>query len=92
MDSLLKLLDKNARLSDAQLAAMLGRSEEEVAEQLAALEKSGVIRAYKALIDWVENGKPPEDVAIKTNDGETIKVAPYPDKAYRGADGVWRRK
>ena len=46
----------------------------------------------KALIDWVENGKPPEDVAIKTNDGDTIKVAPYPDKAYRGADGVWRRK
>ena len=46
----------------------------------------------KALIDWVENGKPPEDVTIKTNDGDTIKVAPYPDKAYRGADGVWRRK
>ena len=52
MDSLLKLLDKNARLSDAQLAAMLGRSEAEVAQELAALEKSGVIRAYKALIDW----------------------------------------
>ena len=52
MDKLLKLLDTNARLTNAQLAVMLDRPEAEVAAQIAALERSGVIRAYKALIDW----------------------------------------
>ena len=52
MDKLLKLLDSNARLTDAQLAVMLGITEEEVRDQIAALEKAGAIRAYKALIDW----------------------------------------
>lgn len=52
MDKLLKLLDTNARLSNAQLAAMLDTTEEEVARQMAALEQAGIVRAYKALIDW----------------------------------------
>ena len=44
------------------------------------------------MIDWVEKGIPPEDLEMKTHFGDTIKVAPYPEKAYRGEDGVWRRK
>ena len=52
MKTLLKLLDGNARLTNAQLATMLGTTEQQVAEQIAALEKSGVIRAYKAVVDW----------------------------------------
>lgn len=52
MDKLLRLLNENARLTDAQLATMLGISEDEVRRQVAALEKSGAIRAYKAVVDW----------------------------------------
>lgn len=52
MDKLLKLLDTNARLTNAQLAVMLGTTEAEVQAQIADLERSGVVRAYKALIDW----------------------------------------
>ena len=52
MEKLLKLLDSNARLTTDQLAVMLGRTEKEVAQQITELEQSGVIRAYKALIDW----------------------------------------
>ena len=52
MDKLLKLLDGNARLTDAQLAVMANCTEEEVRAQIAAWEASGVIRGYKALIDW----------------------------------------
>ena len=52
MDKLLKLLDTNARLTNAQLAVMLDTTEEAVAAQIADWERSGVIRAYKALIDW----------------------------------------
>lgn len=52
MDKLLKLLDTNARLTNAQLAVMMGCSEEEITAQVDDLERKGVIRAYKAVIDW----------------------------------------
>ena len=44
MDTLLRLLDENARLSDGQLAKATGLSKEEVANRLAEYEKSGVIK------------------------------------------------
>ena len=49
---LLKLLSANARYNTRQLGDMLGISEEEVAAQIKALEKEGVICGYKAVIDW----------------------------------------
>ena len=49
---LLNLLNKNARASTADLATMLGMSEEEVTLQIAEMEKEGLIRGYKAVIDW----------------------------------------
>ena len=49
---LLKLLNKNARTAPADLATMLGMSEEEVVAQIAEMEKEGLIRGYKAVIDW----------------------------------------
>ncbi len=52
MDKLLKLLDTNARMSNAELAVVLGSTEEAVAARIAELERSGVIRSYKAVIDW----------------------------------------
>lgn len=52
MDKVLKLLEKDARLTNAQLAVLLGVSETEVAEKIATLEKEGVICGYKAVVDW----------------------------------------
>ena len=52
MDNLLNLLDKNCRMKDEQLSALLGVSPAEVEGAVAAYEKSGVIRGYKAIIDW----------------------------------------
>ena len=49
---LLKLLGKNARYTNSDLAVMLGISEAEVEQQIASLEKEGMIRGYKAVIDW----------------------------------------
>lgn len=51
MDRLLYLLETNPRLSNAELAVMLGVSEEEVANQIRLYEESGVIKGYRALID-----------------------------------------
>ena len=50
--NLLKLLNKTARLSPADMATMLGMSEEDVVAQIEEMEKEGLIRGYKAVIDW----------------------------------------
>lgn len=52
MNNLLELLTENARLTNAQLAVMLDSSEEDVAAAIRQYEKSGVIKGYKALVDW----------------------------------------
>lgn len=52
MYDLLDLLEHNARYTDAQLATMLGMTEEEVRAQIADYEKQGVIRGYTAIVDW----------------------------------------
>lgn len=49
---LLKLLNKDSRTPPAELAVMLGVSEEDVRREIATLEREGVIRGYKAVIDW----------------------------------------
>lgn len=50
--TLLNLLNKNARYSVEELAVMLGISEQDVAAQIDELEKNGLIKGYKAVIDW----------------------------------------
>ena len=52
MDTLLIALENNARLSNRQLAAMLGTSEDEVEAAIEAYEREGVILGYKTLINW----------------------------------------
>lgn len=49
---LLKLLSKNAQLQTDELATMVGMTEDEVRTQIAEMEREGIIRGYKAVIDW----------------------------------------
>ncbi|MBR1383138.1 MAG: Lrp/AsnC family transcriptional regulator [Ruminococcus sp.] len=51
MQKLLKILRKNARLSDEELAVMTGKTPDEVRKNITELEASGVIRGYTAIID-----------------------------------------
>lgn len=51
MDSLLKLLKQNARLSNAELATMLGTNEADVAARIADYEKKGVIKGYSVIVN-----------------------------------------
>lgn len=51
MDKLLSLIERNPRLTDAEMAVMLGMSEEAVKEQIEEYEASGVIKGYRAMID-----------------------------------------
>jgi len=52
MKSLLKLLEKDCRISAAQIAVMLGEDEETIKEKIKELEDKHIILGYKAMIDW----------------------------------------
>lgn len=51
MEQLIKLLKNNARISNAELAVLLGRTEEQIAAQIAELELNGTIKGYSAIVD-----------------------------------------
>ena len=76
MDQLLTLLNENARLSSAQLAVMLGRTEQEIADQIAEYEKTGVIRGYKTLVNWEKVDKNKAIALIE------LKVTPKRDRGF----------
>ena len=78
MDKVLKLLSENARLTDAQMAVMLNRTEAEVSAAVAQLEKEGVVRGYKPLIDWEKTGEELVTAIIELN------VAPSKDEGFDG--------
>ena len=56
-EKLLDLLAQDARLTSAQLAAMLGESEEDVAAAIKAYEKNSTILGYKTVVDWDKTSK-----------------------------------
>ena len=78
MDKLLKLLDTNARMSNAELAVVLGSTAEAVAARIAELERSGVIRSYKAVIDWERTDRPYVTALIE------LRVTPKRDLGFEG--------
>lgn len=49
---ILKLLEKNARMTDADISVITGLTEAEVKEQIKEMENAGIIRGYKGVIDW----------------------------------------
>lgn len=49
---ILSLLNKNARYSIEELATMVGITESEVLDEIYNMEQSGLLRGYKAVIDW----------------------------------------
>ena len=49
---ILKLLSKNARYTNEEIATMLACDEGVVATSIKELEKDGLLRGYKAVVDW----------------------------------------
>lgn len=52
MKEILKLLERDARLSPEQLAVMTGRPVEEIRDFIRRAEESRIILGYKALVNW----------------------------------------
>ena len=49
---ILKLLARNARYSSDEIATMLDTTVAEVEKNIEELEKDGLLRGYKAVVDW----------------------------------------
>ena len=53
MEEILSILDKEQRkISRAEIAQMLGISDEEVEKEISQLEKDNVIVGYKTIVNW----------------------------------------
>lgn len=76
MEKLLTLLDKNPRLTNKQLAAIANMTEAEVSAAIEQYEADGIIRGYRALVDW---DKTPIDYVEAIIE---LKVTPKRDHGY----------
>ena len=55
-DEILTILNRDSRLTAEQIAKMTGRSTADVSAAIEKYEKDGVIKRYKAIIDWEKAG------------------------------------
>ncbi len=76
MNEILEILEDNAKATPAEIAVLLGMSEEEVSRKIRELEESGVIRKYMTMINWDKAGKGYVYAVIE------LKVSLHRDKGY----------
>lgn len=82
MRELLDILEKNAKLTAAEAAAMTGLTEKEAADAIAAYERNRVILGYKAIVNWDKTDKDFVTAMIE------VKLVPQRDK---GFDSIAKR-
>ena len=79
---ILKLIENNARISDADIATIVGTGEKEVKAAIREMEAAGIIRGYKTVIDREKLNENTVSATIE------LKVVP---KAERGFEEVAER-
>ncbi len=79
---ILKLIEKDARITAEEIAVILGADKEAVKAEIAELEQAGIIRGYKGIIDWERAQSQAVSAVIE------VKVTP---KAEFGFEEVARR-
>lgn len=75
-EKILKLLEENARMTNRELAVMLGISEAAANSAVAAMEKSGIISGYRAIVNWEQVDK------ARVNAWIELKVSPKRDTGF----------
>ncbi|MBQ8140942.1 MAG: Lrp/AsnC family transcriptional regulator [Clostridia bacterium] len=75
-NKILKLLEGDARLTDKQLAIMLGVDEAEIRKEIDSLEKSGTILGYKTIVDWEKTERESVTAMIE------VKLTPQRDRGF----------
>jgi DNA-binding Lrp family transcriptional regulator len=56
MKEVLEVLEKDARLTPKEIAEQTGLGEEEVGKFVREMEARGIIKGYKAVVDWEKYG------------------------------------
>ncbi len=67
MDKLLQLLENDCTLTETQLAAMTGLSEEELKARIAEYEQQGILLGYQAVVDWDRTDREAVTALIEVN-------------------------
>jgi DNA-binding Lrp family transcriptional regulator len=57
MKEILEILESNPRIAPKEIASMTGTTEAAVASKIKEMEKKGIIRKYKTVIDWEKAGE-----------------------------------
>jgi DNA-binding Lrp family transcriptional regulator len=57
MKEILEILESNPRIEPREIATMIGITETQAASKIKQLEKQGIIRKYKTVIDWEKAGE-----------------------------------
>ena len=73
---ILKLLEKDARLTAEQIATMLDCDKEAVKNEIAAMENSGIILGYNTVVDWEKTDR--ETVSAMID----VKLTPQRDRGF----------
>lgn len=76
MDKLLRLLSDNSSYTTSELSMLLGESEDAIKERVADYEKQGIIKGYRAVIDWSKVADSGVTAYIE------LKVTPTKDKGF----------
>ena len=84
-EMLLNLLEKNARMSDKDLAAILGTDEKNVAAEIDRLEDENIIRGYNTVIDWSAFGDEKADafIEVKVSLGRGVNYDTIAERIYQ---------
>jgi DNA-binding Lrp family transcriptional regulator len=76
MEELLKILEKDARTDAKKIADLTGKSEAEIKKTIKSIEKKGIIKKYKTVVDWEKAGRESVYALIDVN------VTPVREKGY----------
>lgn len=78
MRDILRLLEQDGRLTAEQIAERTGRNVEDVRRVIAGAEASGIIRKYKAIVNWERV----EEQPLRTFAFIEVKVTPQRDSGF----------
>ena len=57
MKEILEILESNPRIAPGEIATMIGITEAQASSKIKEMEKKGIIRKYKTVIDWEKVGE-----------------------------------
>lgn len=85
MEEILEILEKNNKLTEEQIAVMLGKSVEEIRAAIRKYEDENIILGYNTLINWEKTSKETVTALIE------VKVTPQRGEGFdKVAERIYR--